>query len=230
MRILLIIFSMLVSINAYADYDKSWFKSQYWSGEWPHVFSVVQKGVQVMGRKAMDKNLSRSIQCELPDKDVFNPWNSQRAKLSDAQYWTASKIIPLIAKKDFTFKDDKKSVAIKKGQVIEYLIYGGEGFFEVRINGTQYSAGPELYEQVEKVPENASLQDEWLRLKCVGGQIVWLYFEDLVRTEKDSKKNFIGGLWNASIGNPGVDDYGKARDLTDQEIAKGGNWRSIEAR
>ena len=42
-------------------------------------------------------------------------------------------------------------IQIAKGQVIEYLIYGAEGFFTIRIDGREYTASQELFESVEPV-------------------------------------------------------------------------------
>lgn len=50
MRKLLIIFSTFLGVQAFATYDNSWYQADYWSGEWPNGFSIVQPGLVLKGR------------------------------------------------------------------------------------------------------------------------------------------------------------------------------------
>ena len=225
MRFLMIL-TVLFSASAFAAYDKTWYQAEYWSGEWPNGFSVHQQGVVVPARTAMDLDVKPSINCALPYKAVFNPWNTERYTLSEAKYQTASKIVNLTAKSTFssTMTDGNGSdvkVQFKKGQVFEYLIYGSEGSFLIRVKGKEYWAGQDLFKKLKPMPKTAE-QQEWLRLKCEGGEVAFIYTADLfTATDKDGNKEYLPGLWNASIGNPGVVGYGEARDLTDDEVKNG---------
>src|SRR3989344_2302196 len=106
---------------ASAAYDGNWYKTDYWSGEYPGGFSVVKKGVSVPARAAMDKDLALSLNCALPYKAVFSPWNEKRNKKSKVSYFTAAKIIRLIAKENFFFESvESEQLPIRKGQVIEH--------------------------------------------------------------------------------------------------------------
>ena len=89
---------------ARTGYDKSWFISEFWSGEYPAGFSVTRKSTILMARSAMDKNLPRSVACAMPYLAVIHPWNTRRNQKSKVTYWSASRIVNLIAKEDFVFE------------------------------------------------------------------------------------------------------------------------------
>lgn len=211
----------LISTAAFAAYDSSWYQAEYWTGEWPNGFSVVKKEVTVQGRKAMDQDLDQNVTCVLPLKAVFNPWNQTGNDLRKSRYFTASKIVVLTAKKSFSFKEDGRSmkpIAIRKGQMIEYLIYGSEGFFTIRINGKEYVAGQDFLEKMLPVSEDAFVQEEWLNVNCENGANAWIFTKDLKTKDAEGNELWIDGLRNASIGDAGVTGYGEARDLNDDEL------------
>ena len=132
---LLLTAGLMMAGNAYAMYDKSWYQTEFWSGEWPNGFSVAKRGVVVMGRLAVAADLDRVVKCQLPYKAVFNPWNTKRNVKSKVHYLTASKIVVMKALKDFTLGEAPQNAAVKAGDDVEYLIYGAEGSFTVRYNG-----------------------------------------------------------------------------------------------
>ncbi len=211
-----IILSLLVCQSAWAGYDSSWHQAEYWSGEYPSAYSVIKRDVKVQARKGMDKDLAKDVTCELPYLAVFSPWNNPRNEKNKARYYTASKIVKLIAKQDFDFPtDDDKVLKIKKGQVIEYLIYGGEGYFTVRINGKEMGADQSLFEQVEPTKESDFVQEEWIHLECANKVTAWIHTADLevVNTQTGETKR-IDGISDA--GN-GIEGYGTVRDLTEKE-------------
>lgn len=211
---------LLFSYAAGAAYDSSWYQTEYWSGEWPNGFSVVKSGFSVTAREGMDKDLPRTISCELPQKAVYNPWNVKGNELRKTRYFTASKIVILTAKKKFSFKEDgreMKPILIRKGQKVEYLIYGSEGYFMIRLNGQEYTAGQDFLEKMEPVSEDAYVQEEWLNVLCGNGTSAWIFMADLKQPNGEDLQ-WIDGLKNASIGDPGVDGFGEARDLRDDEL------------
>lgn len=207
--------SLLTAANVIAAYDKSYYIGDSWSGEYPRAFTVLAEDVTVKGRKAMDKDSPANVECQLPRLAVFSPWNNKRNELSQVDYKTASKIVKLTAKHDFVFESsDEKSIKILKGDVIEYLMYGAEGIFSVRINGKEYDADESLFENVEEVSRSQFSEDQWLKLKCENNQTAWLFLDDLIKEDKDGNvttpKGIIDGR-GVSLG------YGEARDLTEAE-------------
>jgi len=222
-------------------YDSSWYVTGYWPGEWPMGFSVAKPGVTVMARSGMDKKLPRSVICDLPYRAVFNPWNGARNAKSHVEYFTASKVIALTALKDFKLDDDGKPIVVKKGQVVEYLSYLSEGSFIARINGKIYDsygvADQSLFDDGKLSPppsdSSANTDEQWLGLRCNNGKTAWIFTPDLLVPRPTNEKDgcfettrpcmrWIDGLWNASMANPGVHDYGEASDLTDNDIRGGG--------
>jgi hypothetical protein len=214
---------LLAAGAAAADYDESWYRAEFWSGEYPNGFAVAAPDVTVPARTAMDRTLEPSIACPLPYKAVFSPWNEERSRLSEARYFTASRIVPLVAASDFPFEHDQPGspLRIRRGQQIEYLIYGAEGSFLVRIDGQEYTAYQELFDQVEPVEDEDFLQEEWLNLRCADGTEAWIFMGDLLQSAADGSVGYVPGLWSATGGGPGFVEYGQVRDLTDEEIAAG---------
>jgi hypothetical protein len=217
-KICLSLLLLALAAPASASYDSSWFQTPYWSGEYPDGISVVKKGTVVLGRKAMDKDVAPSIRCALPYRAVLQPWNRHRNRLSQVTYFTAAKIVPLVAKEDFTFTPDEGApVALKKGDTVDFLVYDSEGAFEVRIQGKEYTAEQDFFDHMEPVDNSTFVQDEWIRLRCQNGPAAWLLMGDLRKVDASGNIVYLPGL--NEVG-PGLTGYGEARDLTEREARK----------
>ena len=203
---------------ARTGYDKSWFISEFWSGEYPAGFSVTRKSTILMARSAMDKNLPRSVACAMPYLAVIHPWNTRRNQKSKVTYWSASRIVNLIAKEDFVFESNSGGIPIKKDDVIEYLRYDAEGAFEVRIKGKQYTAHQDLFDHVQENSKDQFAEEEWALLTCQNGTRAYI---DLGDIHRDSGKSGSGAPGHRIPGinrvGPAMMGYGKARDLTARE-------------
>ena len=193
--------TLIVSSASYAAYDSSWYKTDFWSGEYPAGVAVVRHHVQVMGRTAMDRNLKRTVKCALPYKAVFHPWNDKRNRLNQVRYFSATKIIPMTAKEDFSYVSDTKAIDIKKGDTVEYLNNFSEGSFAARYKGVEFGASQDLFDHLENVDFASFQEEDWLRLRCENGVRAWLAADEI----RDAP-GF--GDWG-----PGLDGYGKAHDL-----------------
>lgn len=203
--------------QASTGYDKSWFVSPFWSGEYPSGFAVIDKKVVIAGRAKLDKNAPRTTNCELPYLAVIHPWNDTRRKKDKIEFWSATKIVPLTAKENFEFSPDPKTrIAIKKGNVIEYVRNSAEGLFQVRIGGKVYDAEQELFEHMEDVAqESFTDEDEWVVLNCVQGGRAFIFYPDDLFDPKSPDK-FQPGL--IEYGKLGLDGpYGQRKDLTEDE-------------
>jgi hypothetical protein len=200
-----------------SGYDSSWYVSDFWSGEYPHGFSVTRADTTVQARRSMDKAAPRDVACKLPYLAVIHPWNQRRTATSHVKFLSATKIVRLIAKEAFVFEDvggdAKRKVAIKKGDVIEYIRNDAEGSFEVRIAGKQYTAGQDLFDHVQDVPNDQFVEDDWVSLACTGGGRAWIFFAELGLGSDDPKAQTPG---ISDVG-PGQTGYGRARDLTAAE-------------
>ena len=193
-------------------YDNTWYKADFWSGEYPNGFAVVGKNVKLMGRAEPSLSAPATITCGLPQLAVFHVCNPKRP----ADYLTYSRIVKLTMKNDFVLdQGDEKPVALKKGDTLEYLIYGAEGTFLVRINGVEYTADQSLLENTEEVPEGSYQQDEWIQVPCRKGGKAWLFFGDLVKSNAEGEAVYATGLsdwWKGFV------EYGSVRDLTKKDL------------
>jgi hypothetical protein len=200
-----------------SGYDNSWYISEFWSGEYPKGFSVTRPDTVVQARRSMDKAAPRDIACKLPYLAVVHPWNERRSAASKVMFWSASKIVRLVAKEPFVFADvgddTRAKVRLKKGDVVEYLRNDAEGSFEARIAGKQYTAGQDLFDHVENVPDDQFVEDDWAALTCVGGAHAYIFLDELGLASDDPKAQ-VPGI--SGVG-PGQTGYGHARDLTGAE-------------
>lgn len=199
---------------ATADYDQSWHRAPYWPGEYPMGFAVIKKGVTVPARAVMDRKARATIRCGLPFRANIHPWNAKHP----GRYVSVTKIVPMVAKEDVKigYPEDGEAT-VRKGETIEYLVYGSEGFFTVRYQGKEYGASQEL---LEKVSYDKTLMDtpvdQWVELTCQGGKKAWVLLGDLVKTKNDKTSYYPGiGNWYR-----GFRDYGKVEDLTDADLRK----------
>ena len=214
LSVLLLAFTFQAT-TAMAAYDKTYHQTEFWAGEYPNGFSVKAENVSVPARSAMDPALNITLQCGLPFRANYSPWNAARP----ARYFSASKIVPMIAKVDLTLTDEnEKEVAVKKGELIEYLIYGAEGWFTVRYKGKEFGADQSL---LEKVSYDESLMskgaDEWLQVTCTGGEKAWILLSDLTEVTPEGDVGYLEGLGSWYLG---FRDYGSVTDLTDEDLKK----------
>jgi len=214
-RVLLSIAAFSFSAIAYAAYDNTWYQTEFWSGEYPNGISIVAEGVALPARAAMDLDQPVTIECELPYKAVFHPWNQARA----ARYYTAAKIVPLTAKEDLTLGfEGEEQVEVAAGDLIEYLVYGAEGSFLVRYKGKEYTADQSLLEKVSYDEQKMEApQDEWLNVTCVGGENAWIFLRDVVTVDRDGNSVYPQGVdsWFR-----GFREYGVVTDLTDADLGQ----------
>ena len=191
---------------AYAEqsaYDESWFATDRWNGEYPNGFTV-GKEVIVHGRRSLDLNSAKDQRCELEPFATYHPWNWERIKQDELLFRSFAKKILLTSTRDFTYsfyvegEGVQKEMQIKKNDLITYLSYLSEGMFLVEYKGKQYVADQDLMDFVSGAHPPAE-EHQWLRLKCLQGNQVWLNFSDLVGTE--------------GILEPYIIEYGNAKDL-----------------
>jgi hypothetical protein len=214
MRVLFIVLAISLSaVKAFARYDDTWFKSKFWSGEYPIGFSVTKRHTVVMGRADMDKDLPRDVVCEMPYLAVIHPWNKERIKKSHIQFFSATKILKFVAKDDFEFYN----IHIKKGDVIEYIGNGAEDYFGVRVAGKPYTAYQDLFDHVEAPDQDQFIEDDWVLLTCQGSNNAYIFFPDIAVQGPKGTDGLVPGISDTG---PGQDEgFGRARDLTEQEAS-----------
>lgn len=214
-QIVAITLTTFFCLSAFSAYDNTWHQAPFWSGEYPNGISVMREKVSLPARTGMDRDLPLSILCGVSFKAVYHPWNTARP----AKYFTAAKIVPMIAKDDFKYETGEGAIlSIRKGDVIEHLIYYAEGQFAIRFKGQEYTADHGLLEKVtydEALMETP--QDEWLKIDCADGTAAWVYLRDLYYTHPNGHTLYLPGLdtwfW-------GFREYGVVTDLTDADLKK----------
>lgn len=200
------------SALAIASYDDSWYRQDFWSGEYPNGVAIVKENVSVPARLTMDRDIPASISCQLPFKAVFHPWNEAR----DVRYVTAAKILSMQAKEDFEYETQDGVIKAKKGDLLEYLIYYSEGMFALRYKGKVYTADEGILEKTNFDYSMVVGQEEWFQVECVGGLSAWVYMKDLLQYDDDTGELIfrpgLGDWWR------GFREYGKVVDLTDDDL------------
>lgn len=211
MKVFFLIAFLSASAAQAAPYGSDYFQADFWSGEYPAGFSVVERGVKVPARKAMDLELAQEVSCELPYRAVYHPWNARRK----AVYHTASKIIPLTATKNFSLGEEGQ-VEVQAGEVVEYLIYQAEGMFLVRYKNELFTADQGMFDAVAG-DTSAAKEDQWLQLRCVNGPKAWIFLPDLQVAGADGEIGLRKGLDSWSRG---LRAYGKVTDLTAKDLSR----------
>lgn len=192
--------------SAYA-YDSSWYKADFWAGEWPHGFTLRQDVITKI-RKEPVPEVSRTIDCALKRGATYHPWNTTRVASSRLEFISYIPIATFVITKPltitFTNEQTQADVVLSfvKGDEWTYLTYYAEGTFRISYKDVTYDADQSLME-VSKEKEGAVANkkravDEWLKLSCDNGAIGWL---------------LLGDVQNQPVfGGPELPGYGKAVD------------------
>lgn len=175
--------------------------SEFWSGEWPHGFTMSQD-LEIMLRKDHVTTTLPTISCVLKQGETYHHWNRDRVKASNLQFLTIQQTIPYVAQesatievtKEDTRKDQK--ISILKGDEWTFLAYYGEGYFRMNYRGDVYSANQELASisnprNDTKTPDKDMYQ-EWLGMNCNDGNTGWLLFSEISGRSEFSPANFAG--------------------------------------
>lgn len=170
------------SETAMAAYDDTWYRGEFWGGEYPDGLSVTQD-TEIAIRADTDLTLARDIACTLPKNATYHLWNSDRVESDKLVFVAFSKITPATITKDFnTVLDDEQGensfdVNFRKGETYRYLTYFSEGAFLIEYKGVHYIAYDNLWEVTDFGAEEA-LVHEWLGLTCANGNSGWLFMDE----------------------------------------------------
>jgi hypothetical protein len=185
-------------------YDDTWYRANFWSGEYPGGFSVA-KTTTVALRPTLDPAAEKTISCELPQGATYQPWNNARVEEQGLAFASFTKIATykLTQPYETTFyrHDDASEVkvSLKAGDTFRYLVYFGEGAFLMEYDGVQYDGDQDLFEHSEQEGDTNGYE-EWLRINCPNNQWGWLFMGDIVLDE-------------GSFVSPNITEYGTSKDL-----------------
>lgn len=218
MKKLILLISLLgMGASAFAEYDRSWYKDDFWSGEYPMGVSVYKKELTIKGRVQAEATQAATVNCTLPYLANIQQWNTERLKRNDINFLSYTKIEKITARDNINYLVDSPSrrrLVIKKGEVAERLAYLSEGYYKIRFKGKIYDVDFGIMEKF--IDESPLVEDRWFRIKCENGVTAWIFLNDLGTMDPETgEMNFINGLAMGSF-----EEYGSSRDLTETEAAE----------
>jgi hypothetical protein len=174
-----------------AKYDASWYKSDYWTGEYPDGFATT-RNVTVKIREILDPAAPRTVSCALRKGATYHPWNEARVASDQLEFVTFSKIETYELKEDFKDELERKSdgrdvpIELHKGDRWLYLAGVQEDIFMLRVGGTDYVASGayllKISTQVDpRIKSKQSPDDEWMKLKCANGAVGWIFANEIAK-------------------------------------------------
>lgn len=186
------------------SYDDAWYRAEYWSGEYPNGFTVLQDTV-LMLRPAISST-EKTIECALPAKATLHPWNVERVNAMglgfvtfwEIQDWEVTKDYETVLYDENNFGE--ATLSFKAGDQWKYLAYYAEGTFLMEYKGVRYTGDQSLAEASKPVKEGDARDDEWLRINCPNNMWGWLYLPDLPVDE-------------TTFSGPNILEYGRSADL-----------------
>lgn len=215
---------------ALSGYDVStWFLSPGWPGEYPPGFAVLDPDVKVPARARPNPTDPQDISCLLPQFANYQIWNTARTAEDQLEYFVATKKVPVTVLEDteIEFVGDAgiETLALKKGDVLTYLRYIGEGYTVLSFNDREFDINEGELSNVTDIGATSLEEDLWVRVACLGGKQAWLLFDEVIE-EKGVYPSPITGYGDAADILPGdvdavrdaiaTDAYGVS--ATDQEI------------
>jgi hypothetical protein len=186
------------------DYGDEWYRADFWSGEYPGGFTMT-KETHFLVRPALSLKAERSIDCVLPAKATYQPWNNKRVLDDGLAFVSFSKIDKMKIKKDIAVtlytepEGTETPLKLKKGANWRYLVYLAEGQFRMEYDGVVYQGDQDLLDaSTSTLPEAERGYDEWLRVNCANNVWGWIYVPD---TKDDN-----------AFAEPNIKGYGEATD------------------
>lgn len=167
-------------------YDASWYKTDFWSGEYPPGFTL-QQDVSTQIRATHDPEAPRDISCTMKNGETYHPWNAARVKSSKLEFLSFVPIEIFVIKEPvkLTLHDETTgsdvSISFKQGDEWSYLTYYAEGTFRMKFQGKVYGAEQNLFEASrEKENTPPERQHQWMKLTCANGATGWLLLADVL--------------------------------------------------
>lgn len=186
------------------DYGEDWYRAEFWSGEYPGGFTMAAD-THFDIRPKLSLKAERSVDCLLPAKATYQPWNNARVLADGLAFVSFTKIDEMTVNKDIsvTLYTDPEGIEtpikFKKGEKWRDLAYLGEGQFRMDYKGVVYQGDQDLLEASSSgLADEDRGYDEWLRVNCANNAWGWLFFPET----KD----------NPAFGDPNILGYGEAAD------------------
>lgn len=186
-------------------YDGTWYRGEFWSGEYPAGFTVVTDTVLRL-RPEIGREAEPQIECPVAAGATYHPWNVARGIADGLAFVSFTRIEEMVIEAPFSAElypevdTTPVTVDFAKGDTWRYLAYYGEGAFLMEYDGVRYTGDQSLMEASRStLPEREKGYDEWLRINCSNHMWGWLYLPDIAG--------------NAALTGPNIVEYGLAADL-----------------
>lgn len=185
-------------------YDDSWYRTDGWSGEYPDGFSVL-KDITVKLRPVLSPSAERTIDCALPTKATYHPWNSARVAEQNLDFVAFTRVQDweITTAYDALFYSDvdgsEYTVHFAPGDRWRYLAYYAEGTFAMEFQGKPYTGDQGLIDASKQIGTTEGYE-EWMRIDCPNNMWGWLYMRDMV-------------IDDVTFGGPNIGEYGSSSDL-----------------
>lgn len=165
-------------------YDRSWYVSDFWPGEYPDGFVIGGDDTVLPGRTEMKRAAPQDVDCAVEKGANYSPWNHERVDSDALIFRSAVKIMPVEIMGDVEiesgFSQDIETLSLKNGDVILYKSYLAEGYFLGEFEGETYELNEEDLIDVavfQRGPED----DLWVNVVCADDQRAWLLLREVQR-------------------------------------------------
>lgn len=205
-----------------AYYKTGWTVTEGWPGEYPQGFSILEAGVEVLGRRDMDPQIAASITCPLPKYATYQPWNFARNENDALMFMVATRIFDITATAPSEIEviasqqssgdivAETETLKLEAGDTLRYKRYIGEGYAVLESGGIDYEINLGDLSKVTNIdsamPDDDRGEDLWLRVTCADAshQRVWLLYNEVIQ--------------HPDIAVTPIAGYGEASDLNDESV------------
>ncbi|MEO0550021.1 MAG: hypothetical protein AAFZ91_08870 [Pseudomonadota bacterium] len=165
-------------------YDRSWYVSDFWPGEYPDGFIIGAENTVLPGRLEMKPALLNDLDCAVEKGANYSPWNRDRIAADNLVFRSAAKITPVEIMDDIEietgFSQDIQILSLKRGDVILYKSYLAEGYFLGEFEGETYELNEGDLVDVALFQRSPG-DDLWVNVACTGGERAWLLYDEVIR-------------------------------------------------
>ena len=184
-------------------------RADFWSGEWPNGFTVLND-VKLVAQETPSLKADFSVPCKLQKGATYHPWNHERVNKEKLKFLSYQEIENYRIKKNTSYRleryADRKEVSVKfrKNDHWKFLAYFAEGLFLMSYKGQDYVGDQSVFEwseHVNKPKHRATIYEEWLGLPCDGGKRGWMHMTNL--------QGF------SELGEANIVEFGNAKDASD---------------
>jgi hypothetical protein len=196
-------------------YSADWNLAEFWPGEYPPGFSVLDDGVTLNARATMNPNADKNVACPVPRGATYQPWNGERNMLDKLKFIAATETYKVTMNQDvglpaYSIASPSEDVilSLKAGDHVKSLIYIGEGYALYEHGGREYQIDQQDLREVSDFDTAGADRSQhlWAEIKCntAKGERAWVRLNEAVEAD--------------GVGPTPITGYGESFDLDDAAI------------